>query len=106
VSAFRGDGALVLCADAAEIDPHAYAPTAIYIDPPYVGRQGYEAVFAAPVEVIAERWARAGHRVVVSEARPIDGASWSREITSLREGQSRRSLTTNPSEWISVWNAQ
>lgn len=93
----------VLCEDASALDPRAFAPTAVYVDPPYAGRQGYRAALAESVEVLARRWCDAGHRVVVSEARPLAGADETREITSLRRGQSRRSLTTDHAEWLSIY---
>lgn len=95
--------ASVICADASTLDPHAFAASAVFIDPPYVGRQGYRFALVEPVEALAVRWSGAGHRVVVSEAHPLSGASESREITALRRGQSRRSLTTNPAEWLSIY---
>jgi 16S rRNA G966 N2-methylase RsmD len=93
----------VLCADASTLDPWSFAPTVVYLDPPYAGRQGYRAALAEPAEALAGRWRDAGHRVVVSEARPLAGADETREITSLRRGQSRRSLTTDHSEWLSLY---
>lgn len=93
----------VLCKDASALDPLSFASTAVYIDPPYRGRQGYRAALAEPVESVARRWRDAGHRVVVSEARPLVGADETREITSLRRGQSRRSLTTDHAEWLSIY---
>jgi len=102
--AFKVGGlANVLCADASTLDPRAFTPSAVYIDPPYAGRQGYRAALAEPAEVLAARWCAAGHRVVVSEARPLAGATDAREITALRRGQSRRSLTTDHAEWLSIY---
>lgn len=98
--------ATVLCADASTVDPRAFTPAAIYIDPPYVGRQGYSAALAEPVESLALRWRNAGHMVVVSEARPLPGADKTREITLLRRGQSRRSLTIDHAEWLSIYEAR
>lgn len=93
----------VLCTDAGTIDPRSFAPTTVYVDPPYVGRQGYRASLTEPVESLARRWCNAGHRVVVSEARPLAGADETRDITTLRRGQSRRSLTIDHAEWLSIY---
>lgn len=89
--------------DVSSVLPETYDPSSVYIDPPYVSRQGYAFCLSEPVETIAKRWAKAGHRVVVSEARPLDGAREHREITELRKGQSRRSLTTDHAEWLSIY---
>lgn len=97
--------ATVLCADVSTLDPHGFEPSAVYIDPPYAGRQGYRTTLTEPVEVLARRWCAAGHQVVVSEARPLEGANETREITALRRGQSRRSLTTDHAEWLSIYRA-
>lgn len=95
--------ACVLCVDVSTLDAHAFSPAVVYFDPPYTGRQGYRATLAEPAEALAGRWRAAGHRVVVSEARPLAGANDALEITALRRGQSRRSLTTNHAEWLSIY---
>lgn len=79
----------------------------VYMDPAYEGRQGYEGGKdgdAAPA-VIAQRWAAAGARVGVSEAHPLllPGARHV-DLTARREGQTRRSLTRDTREWLTVLN--
>lgn len=92
----------VLCVDVALVNPDAYLPTRVYLDPPYAGRRGYGKTLADPAGV-ARRWAARGHRVVVSEALPLDGALEAHEITALRRGQARNSNTNDRTEWISVF---
>jgi hypothetical protein len=96
----------VTVADVTFLDATIYAPTAVYIDAPYLGRQGYDHALKEPTEEIAQRWARAGHRVVVSEARPLPGADRTVDITNLRRGQTRRSLTKDAAEWLSIYEAK
>lgn len=92
----------VACRNVAKIDPTKYEPTAIFIDPPYPSRTGYGAGGALTNESqIGFDWRRAGHRVVISLDRPLPG--WeAREITGLRRGQTRRSLTRDSVEWLNV----
>jgi site-specific DNA-adenine methylase len=92
--------ATVICGDVATLDPERFAPTRVYMDPPYADRRGYGAKLSGPAH-IARRWAHAGHLVLVSEAIPLAEADATIEITHLRSGQSRRSLTNNQAEWIS-----
>lgn len=94
---------VTLQADVTELDPEAYAPTRVYCDPPYQGRQGYDCALGLRVEILAQRWRSAGHLVVVSEARPLPGADSVIEITSHRRGQNRRSLTHDAVEWLSIF---
>ena len=94
--------ATVINADVSGIDATSFSPTSVYIDPPYVGRQGYTEKLSEPVERLALRWAAAGHRVVVSEARRLVGAT-STEVTNMRKGQSRESMTTCAVEWINLF---
>ena len=96
----------LICADVTTLDPRAFAPAAVFIDPPYVGRQGYRFSIGERVEDIAARWSAAGHHVVVSEARPLQNASETRDIGALRRGQARRSLTTSTDEWLSIYEAK
>lgn len=98
---FRGR-ATVVCCDAAALDPTEFAPSRVYVDPPYAGRRGYGSTLTSP-ESLARRWADAGHYVVVSEAVPLPGANATKEITHLRSGQARRSLTNDQAEWISIF---
>ena len=74
----------VLCADASLVLPSAYQGTAVYIDPPYVGRRGYECDVPVDTGVIAAGWRDAGHRIVVSEARPLPDADDTIDITISR----------------------
>ena len=96
--------ARVIITDVSLLNPALFAPAAVYIDPPYQGRQGYRAKLCEPVQEIAQRWAKHGHRVVVSEAFPLPGRVSCRDITKERRGQTRRSLTVCDSEWLSVFN--
>lgn len=93
----------VIASDVGALHPGSLAPTAVYIDPPYRGRQGYREKLCEPVHELAQRWARYGHRVVVSEASPLPGCVSCRDITKERRGQARRSLTICDSEWLSVF---
>ncbi|NJN63545.1 MAG: hypothetical protein HC882_00830 [Acidobacteria bacterium] len=103
IRTFRTSGLRMHYGNASDLDPAAFVKDVVYIDPPYVGRQGYGWCLREPVEGIAERWRAAGHKVVVSEGRPLPGADEHRNITRHRKGQSRRSLTTNQEEWLSIW---
>jgi hypothetical protein len=96
--------ATVLETDASSLDPSAFAPTKVYIDPPYLGRQGYAKTLREPVQDLAERWAAAGHLVIVSEGRPLPAADTEIDITARRRGQARKSLTTCDREWLSVFD--
>lgn len=96
----------VLCADAGLVVPSVYSATAVYIDPPYAGRRGYDRDAAIDPSSIAERWRDAGHRVVVSEAVPIPRADAAIDITSQRAGQARRSNVNDPTEWLSIFGGR
>lgn len=97
--------ATVLCVDAALANPEYHKPTSVYLDPPYAGRRGYGETLVDPVGV-AKRWAAHGHRVVVSEAKPLDGAAAVCEITAKRRGQARKRNTNDCTEWISVFSTR
>lgn len=97
----------IICGRAESIAPIPGA--VVYIDPPYVGTQGY--VNAAPdlqtVCAIARRWSAAGCRVAVSYNRPlareVQGClpGWRDvDLSALRRGQCRRSLTRSAVEWL------
>ena len=82
--------------------------TVVYIDPPYLGTSGYCAELdRAAVVHVAQAWAGAGARVVVSEATPIpalEAIGWSSvEITRGRGNnfsrQKREHLTVSPEPW-------
>ncbi len=90
---------------AAALDPRAFAPCAVYLDPPYADSKLLR-VALHPLVQIAERWRQAGHRVVLSERQRLPGlseADWqARRITDERVGQRRRSLTTSNEEWLFI----
>jgi hypothetical protein len=90
----------VHCVDAACVVPLAGA--AVYLDPPYAGRQGYRASasLSDPVTILGT-WAAAGARGALSEGRRLDiPGACVLDMTSGREGQTRRSLTTSASEYL------
>jgi hypothetical protein len=92
----------VVHADARTVMPQPGAK--VYIDPPYVGTQGYGVELPREdVERLALRWHEAGCMVAVSEREPIDlpGAKHY-NLTAARTGQHRRSLTKSHSEWLTV----
>lgn len=91
----------VMRADASGVSAIAFEPTRVYVDPPYAGRQGYACRLAEAPEDLARRWAQAGHRVAVSEARPLTPIAV--DLTGRRERQFRRSLTRDRSEWLSMF---
>jgi len=93
----------VVAVDASDLDPTHFTPDDVYVDPPYSGRQPYASILREPVAALAERWVSAGHRVFVSEARRLSGASRHVSLTDRRRGQTRRSLTVDCEEWLSVW---
>jgi len=92
----------VLHADADALDPRKYAPTRVYCDPQYPDRTGYGDVLD-DATTLATRWRAAGHRVVVSLPFGICDADSTRDITKLRKGQTRRSMTKDSVEWLSVF---
>lgn len=81
------------------------AGTLVYIDPPYVGTTPYahDDLGRPQVVQLAQRWAAAGARVMISEAEPIEAlvaAGWHAvEITAMRVGQ-RRTFSKQQSEWV------
>ena len=97
--------ARVIVTDVSLLNPALFAPAAVYIDPPYQGKRGYyRAKLREPVQEIAQRWAKHGHRVVVSETFPLPGSVSCRDITKDPRGHKRRSLISCNSEWLSVFN--
>ena len=63
----------VVCAKASEVAP---IPGAVaYLDPPYVGTNGYAVAPDEAVENVAERWCSAGADAYVSEGRPVPGGT-------------------------------
>ena len=81
------------------------AGTLVYIDPPYVGTTPYahDDLGRPQVVQLAQRWAAAGARVMISEAEPIEAlvaAGWHAvEITAMRVGQ-RRTFSKQQREWV------
>jgi hypothetical protein len=79
--------------------------TLVYIDPPYVGTTPYahDDLGRPQVVQLAQRWAAAGARVMISEAEPIEAlvaAGWHAvEITAMRVGQ-RRTFSKQQREWV------
>jgi len=100
VLALRSCPVEVHCMDAVFASPFR---AIVYIDPPYRGRQGYGYDMSPEwVEETAKRWRRAGAMVGVSEATPLAlGPGWTPERLK-RRGQTRRSLTQNDDEWLTV----
>lgn len=95
-------GIEVIEASADEVEPIPGA--VVYIDPPYKGRQPYGPSFPREAVVrAANRWARAGCVVAISEAEPIEieGAKHI-DLTAARRGQARRSLTVGAAEWLTM----
>lgn len=111
--AHRLDGAPMLSAtihdDAttAPIPDPLPAGTLVFIDPPYVGTTPYahDALGRPQVVQLAQRWAAAGARVMISEAVPIDAlvaCGWHAvEITAMRVGQ-RRTFSKQQREWVTM----
>lgn len=80
------------------------AGTIVYMDPPYVGTTGYAHDLDRPAVVrLAQQWAAAGARVMISEAVPIEAlvsCGWHAvEITAMRVGQ-RRTFSKQQREWV------
>lgn len=79
----------------------------VYLDPPYQGRQGFAGAGGNPLAssliALAGRWAAAGCRVGISEAAPVPvpGARHV-DLTGRRAGQTRRSMTRDALEWLTV----
>lgn len=96
----------VVCQDVWQFEPlqsSLWRNAIVYIDPPYEERQSYGFQLSAPVEKLAVKWAQAGFKVYVSEARELEGAFETFDITDQRRGQSRRSLTRSNREIISYF---
>ena len=86
------------------------AGSVAYIDPPYLGHLGLEpttgyghALTRAEVCELAERWAAAGARVVISESAPlVELSGWHTvEITGERIGQ-KRTFSRQKREWLTM----
>lgn len=94
----------VWSADVSSLDPRGFAPTAVYFDPPYAGREPYVEALGELAESVARRWAAAGHTVYVSEGRPLAGSEEVVDITAAREKrQARRGLNKCLREVVSVF---
>ena len=94
----------VVCADVSKIDPANFPPSPVFFDPPYKGRLGYACKLHETAAEIARRWASFGHKVAVSEAVPLHEADETIDITNTRKGQTRRSLSIDAVEWLSVFH--
>jgi len=80
--------------------------TLVFIDPPYVGTTGYAHDLDRPAVVrLAQRWAAAGARVMISEAVPIDAlvaCGWHAvEVSAMRVGQ-KRTFSKQQREWLTT----
>lgn len=98
--------AQILTMDARDFDPPAGA--IVYIDPPYHGAQGYGPELPrGDVQRLASEWHSLGCTVGVSEREPLilTGARHV-ELTDLRAGQFRRSLTRSRVEWLTILTGQ
>ena len=85
--------------------------TAVYLDPPYSGRQGYgrglDDLRESTIVALAKLWAtQPKTRVALSWGTPmrIEGFTC-HEITAQRRGQTRRSLTRTSREFLLVSNS-
>jgi hypothetical protein len=81
----------------------------IYLDPPYLGTDGYQADLSRPsVLALARRWAAAGAVVGVSEAVPLLalGRGWTPvRLTASGSGAGRSVYFGATEEWVTVWRA-
>lgn len=79
-----------------------------YLDPPYAGRQGYSSDKPSDVVAVAPKWRAAGCKVGISEAVPVIVPVTHRfvDLTARRRGQTRRSLTRNNQEWLTVLDVE
>ncbi len=80
--------------------------TLVFIDPPYVGTTGYAHDLDRPAVVrLAQQWAAAGARVMISEAVPIDAlvaCGWHAvEVSAMRVGQ-KRTFSKQQREWVTT----
>lgn len=101
IKAFPAISAEVHCADAFEFPVPRDA--VVYLDPPYEDAISYAATVGGSVADLAVKLAEAGHLVGVSERYPLDlPGSRHVDLTDLRKGQSRRSMTTTTTEWLTV----
>jgi hypothetical protein len=80
--------------------------TLVFIDPPYVGTTGYAHDLDRPAVVrLAQQWAAAGARVMISEAVPIEAlvaCGWHAvEVSAMRVGQ-KRTFSKQQREWVTT----
>jgi len=80
--------------------------TLVFIDPPYVGTTGYaHDLDRLAVVRLAQQWAAAGARVMISEAVPIDAlvaCGWHAvEVSAMRVGQ-KRTFSKQQREWVTT----
>ncbi len=96
----------VRCARAEDVSP--FGDTIVYLDPPYVGRTGYggAAPTLASIDRVVATWCAAGATVALSSPWKDAGHSRTVELTHLRKGQSRRSLTKNADEYLHVFTPE
>ena len=78
----------------------------VFIDPPYVDTTGYAHDLDRPAVVrLAQQWAAAGARVMISEAVPIEAlvaCGWHAvEVSAMRVGQ-RRTFSKQQREWVTM----
>ena len=78
----------------------------VFIDPPYVGTTGYAHDLDRPAVVrLAQQWAAAGARVMISEAVPIEAlvaCGWHAvEVSAMRVGQ-KRTFSKQQREWVTM----
>jgi 16S rRNA G966 N2-methylase RsmD len=94
----------VRCGLAEDQPPEAGA--FVYLDPPYEGRLAYRGARQARVFAgeVAQRWVEAGAAVVgLSEGVPVQLPGGRHvDLTHARREQTRRSLTRNAEEWLTV----
>jgi hypothetical protein len=80
--------------------------TLVFIDPPYVGTTGYAHDLDRPAVVrLAQQWAAAGARVMISEAVPIEAlvaCGWHAvEVSAMRVGQ-KRTFSKQQRGWVTT----
>lgn len=78
----------------------------VFIDPPYVDTTGYAHDLDRPAVVrLAQQWAAAGARVMISEAVPIEAlvaCGWHAvEVSAMRVGQ-KRTFSKQQREWVTM----
>lgn len=103
VAAFPAMGNVVTkCTDARRVKPLSGAM--VYIDPPYESTLQYnQSLSRDEVVNLAVKWRDAGNLVCVSERAPLAIPGFRHvDITNLRRGQRRRSLTASTHEFLTI----